>query len=183
LDPWWLRCGWNENSFSQDDNVFSKVLNEHYKRFQRAYLEVVASTFGKLTTEMRFSTAVPLRWHLTVVRREPPLRGGTEYFKLLPAASWEQAGADVQFSVPGVGVRLQDTEDYFAEFHDALAKFGRSNSTFYGRMGFKPMPYFDGTQYSGYFDGATSVVHEVCSILKDELTSLFSAIPYDVGMS
>ena len=79
----------------------------------------------------------------------------------------------MRFSDRGTG--LGDPE----EFREALAKLGRQTSGFYGRTGFTQLPNFDGTQWMGYFDGATPVVHEVCSMLKNELTELFSAIPYN----
>lgn len=171
LDPWWLRLGWDETAFSQTDDVIARVLNEHYRRAQLAYSEVVVTTFSELIRSMGFYSVLPLRWHLTVVRREPPSRGATIYYKMLPVASWESAGAAVQFSGGGPG--LMD----FEEFRSELAKLGRSKSMFFGHGGFTQLPQFDGRQWTGHFDGATTVVHEVCSMLKNELERLFSAIP------
>jgi hypothetical protein len=174
LDPWWLRLGWDETASSQSDDIIARVLNEHYRRVQLAYVEIVDKTFSGLAKQMGFYSALPLRWDLTVVRREPPSKGATVYYKILPTTSWDQAGADVRFSDHGPG--FAD----FEEFQNALAKLGRSTSIFYGRSGFTPLPNFDGRQWAGHFDGATTVVHEVCSMLKDELEGLFSAIPsYD----
>lgn len=175
LDPWWLRLGWDETSRSQTDDVIARVLNEHYRRVQLAYAEVVGKTFMKLANKMAFYTALPLRWDTTVVRHDP--RGAMIHYKILPTASWEQAGADVRFSDSAAG--FVD----FKEFRDALAKVGRSTSIFYGRSGYRPLPNFDGRQWSGRFDGATTVVHEVCSMVNDELTSLFSAIPFHDGQN
>jgi len=127
---------------------------------------------------MRFRSALPLRWDLTVVRREPPFIGATINFKILPVASWEEAGAEVRFSGRGPGLGLGDRD----EFQKALAKLGRSSSTFYGRSGFTQLPTFDGRQWTGKFDGATTVVHEVCSMLEDELKGLFEAIPHHDGV-
>ena len=175
LDPWWLRLGWNETTPSQTDDVIARVLNEHYRRVQLAYAEIVATNFAGQVYQMGFYTALPLRWDTTVVRREPASLGATIYYKTLPIASWEQAGADVRFSDRAPG--FADLK----EFRDELSKVGRSKSIFYGQSGFSPLPGFDGRQSSGYFDGATPVVHEVCSMLKDELANLFSAIPHNDG--
>jgi hypothetical protein len=175
LDPWWIRLGWSETTFSQQDDVIARVLNEHYRRVQLAYSEVVATTFPELARKMGFYTALPLRWDLSVVHRDPPSRAATIFYKMLPVGSWEEAGADVRFADHGPGFADVD------EFRIALAKLGRAASIFYGHSGFTQLPDFDGRQWAGNFDGATTVVHEVCSMLKDELTGLLSAIPFSDG--
>jgi hypothetical protein len=177
LDPWWRRLGWDEAASSQTDEVIIRVLNEHYRRVQRAYAEIIDATFPEMKNEMTMYTALPLRWDTTVVRRVPSMGGETIHYKILPVASWEQAGADVRFSDCA-----PDFSRFEEETRDALATVGRSASTFYGQSGFTRLPDFRGRRWSGHFDGATSVVHEVCPILKDELTSLFSAIPYRDGL-
>lgn len=169
LDPWWLRLGWDETSPSQSDDVIARVLNEHFRRVQLAYAEIVGATFSGAAKQMGFYTALPLRWNLTVVRSE---HGATIYYNICPVASWEEAGADVRFSDRG---RMIDNSE---DFRNTLVKLVRSESGFYGHSGFTPLPDFNGRQWTGHFDGATTVVHEVCSMLKDELKKLFSAIPY-----
>ena len=143
LDPWWTRLGWDDTASSQGEIVIADVLYEHYRRVQIAYTEVVGASFLRLGTEMRFLSALPLRWDLTVVRRKLPFIGATIYFKILPVASLEEAGAEVRFSDRGPGLGDLD------EFQKALAKLGRSSSTFYGRSGFTQLPTFDGRQWTG----------------------------------
>jgi hypothetical protein len=70
LDPWWLRLGWDETASSQSDDAIARVLNEHYRRVQLAYAEVVDITFPRLANRMGFYTALPLRWDTTVAHRE-----------------------------------------------------------------------------------------------------------------
>jgi hypothetical protein len=97
--------------------------------------------------------------------------GVTIFWKILPTDTWQTAGANVRFSQ-----QSPDWPAYFDEFQAALAKLGRS-SIFYGQSGFQPLLSFNGDQWNGQFDGATSVMHDVCSILKSELTNLFSVLP------
>jgi hypothetical protein len=172
LDPWWLRLGWDETASSQSDSVIANVLNEHYRRLQYVYAEIVDATFPKLAKQMPFRTVLPLRWDLTVVRRKPSWHGAAIYFKILPVASWEEAGADVRFS------DQSPAPSDFDEFPTELAKLGRSSSIFGGRWGFTGLSNFDGQDWTGHFDGGTTVAHEVRSMLKDELAKLFEAIPY-----
>jgi len=175
LDPWWLRLGWNETASSQSDDVIARVLNEHYRRVQLAYAEIAVTTFSGLAKQMGFYNALPLRWNSTVVRHQPAARGATIYYKVLPVASWDEAGGDVQFSHCSPGFA------HFEEFENALARLGRSTSSFYGHNGWKSLPHLDGRLWTGHFDGATTVVHEVCSMLTHELKGLFTAIPHHDG--
>jgi hypothetical protein len=65
------------------------------------------------------------------------------------------------------------------EVREALAALNRPNSIVFRGSGFSPLPSFDGAQWDGRFDGATTVTHEVCSLLIEELDHIFSALPYD----
>src|SRR4029077_16415130 len=103
LDPWWLHQGWDEFAPLQNDTVIARVLNEHYRRVQIAYAEVVRATFPRLAGQMGFYSALPLRWEVTVVRRELPRHGATVYYKILPVATWDHGGANVRFSARGGG--------------------------------------------------------------------------------
>jgi hypothetical protein len=40
---------------------------------------------------------------------------------------------------------------------------------------------YDGRQWNGYFDGATPVIHQVSSWLKNEIDRLFTALPGSDG--
>jgi hypothetical protein len=114
---------------------------------------------------------LPARWDLTVVKRDASVGGSTVYFKWLPVLSWDQAGADVTFSERSIPF----TDG--ADTREALAKLNRPNSRIYRIGGFSQLPFFDGRQWNGHFDGATTVTHEVCSLLTEELKHVFSALP------
>jgi hypothetical protein len=176
LDPWWLRLGWNDAAPLQDEAVLRQVLDEYYRRMQVIYAEIVQATFGAIAEEMTFISLAPVRWKLTVVRRDPSVGGSTIFYHWLPVASWDKAGADTVFS--DKGVLFSDGE----EARDALRKLGRPNSRLYHHTGFTQLPKFDGTQWTGYFDGATPVTHDVCEELKREVERAVSGLPgFDVG--
>ena len=48
--------------------------------------------------------------------------------------------------------------------------------------GFLPLSDFSGRQWNNHFDGATPVVHDVCSLLKDDLDRVFSSMPRQDGV-
>ncbi len=175
LDPWWLRLGWDEAAMLQDEAVIRRVLDEESRRVQLVFAEVVQNTFPSMAQQMASFTRLPIRWNLTVVRRAPPVGTPAVYFHWLPVATWNAAGADVAFA--DQGVPLPD----WKEALDELARLNRPNSRLGGFGGFKHMSSYDGRQWNGRFDGATSVTHEVCSLLEGELKHLFEALPHSDG--
>jgi hypothetical protein len=172
LDPWWLRLGWEECAALQDEDVIRRVLDEEYRRIQTVYAEVVRATFPGVLDREGFFTVLPIRWKLTVVRRGRTETLSAVYFRWIPVESWDEAGADVTFS--GSSVLLPDPE----ETRQALAKLNRPSSIVRRIGGFTRLSSYDGYQWNGYFDGATPVMHEVCSLLTDELRHLFGPLPH-----
>jgi hypothetical protein len=59
----------------------------------------------------------------------------------------------------------------------ALAGLGRPNARLARYKGFTEFPDFSGRQWNGRFDRATPAIHDVCSLLKDDLERLFSSMP------
>ena len=139
---------------------------------QLVFAEVVQNTFPSMAQQMASFTRLPIRWNLTVVRRAPPVGTPAVYFHWLPVATWNAAGADVAFADQGVPI------PDWKEALDELARLNRPNSRLGGFGGFKHMSSYDGRQWNGPFDGATSVTHEVCSLLEGELKHLVEAIPH-----
>jgi hypothetical protein len=175
LDPWWLRLGWNDAAMLQDEEVIRRVLDEEHRRVQLVFAEIVQNTFPSVARQMSSFTNLPIRWKLTVVRRDRTVGTSTVYFYWLPVATWNEAGADVTFSDRGV------SPPDWKEALDELARLNRPNSRV-GRLGgFTQLSFYDGRQWNGHFDGATPVTHEVCSLLKDELKHLFEALPHSDG--
>jgi hypothetical protein len=175
LDPWWLRLGWDDSAMLQDEDVIRRVLDEEHRRVQLVYAEIVQNTFPAMAHQMSSFTALPIRWKLTVLRRDRTAGTSPVYFHWLPVATWDEAGADVTFA--DHGVPLAD----WKEVRDALARLNRPNSRVAKFGGFTQLPFYDGRQWNGHFDGATTVTHEVCSLLTDELKQLFDAMPHSDG--
>jgi hypothetical protein len=175
LDLWWLRLGWDDGATIQDEEVIRRVLDEEYRRVQLVFAEVVQNTFPSTARQMSSFTRLPIRWNLTVIRRDRTVGTSTVYFYWLPVATWNDAGADVAFA--DRGVPLPDWKGAL----DELARLNRPNSRIARFGGFTQMSFYDGRQWNGYFDGATSVTHEVCSLLEDELKHLFEALPHSDG--
>lgn len=171
LDFWWLRLGW-ENEITADKNVIQQVLNEHFRRLQMAYKEVVENSFKSVAGELGFYLALPVRWDLAVVKGS---HGNSSlYHRWLPVLSWDEIRADTQFSetTPELFLWLD-----FSQLENSLKKFGRSNCQSFSRGGFGPLPSFNGYSLLGMFDGETSVVREVCDLISDDVKRLFSDLP------
>jgi hypothetical protein len=175
LDPWWLSLGWDDGAILQDEEVIRRVLQEEHRRVQIVYAEIIQATFPTMASEMSSFTALPIRWKLTVLRRDRMVGPSTVFFHWLPVSSWDEAGADVTFT--DRGVPFPDVKEVL----DALARLKRPNSGVRYFGGFSPLPSYDGRQWNGHFDGATTVTHEVCSLLTDELKQLFDALPHSDG--
>ncbi|WP_454650531.1 NACHT domain-containing protein [Bradyrhizobium liaoningense] len=174
LDLWWQKLGWDENASTQSDDVTARVLDEHYRRFQRVYAEVVQTCFPAFADRLGFYSSLPVRWKVTIVKRTPPM-WNSQSFKWLPVETWEQAGAEVTFD--------NDNQPFGddAEARAALAKLNRLNAHTHIWVGFREVPSYDGHNWHGYFDGATPVVHDVCRQLADEIKRVFSPLPHSDG--
>jgi Type I restriction enzyme R protein N terminus (HSDR_N) len=175
LDPWWLRLGWDEGAMMQDEGIIRRVLDEEYRRTQTVYGEIVRATFPGLLDRVGFFTALPIRWRLIVARSDEPVPHSAVYFHWLPVATWDEAGADVAFTDGSGPVRNPE------ETREALAKLNRPNSIIRRVGGFTQLSTYDGRQWTGYFDGATTVTHEVCRLLTEELRYVFEPLPGSDG--
>jgi hypothetical protein len=120
---------------------------------------------------MSFYPSLPVRWRLTVSRREPPSFGATVHYNWLPVAARKDAGADVSFgdtAPEGLG---------FDELASRLGALHRPSDRIASCDGFTPLASFDGRSWHGQFNGATPVMHDVCSLLENELKSIFVSMP------
>jgi hypothetical protein len=164
LDQWWLRLGWNRESASQTDDAICRVLEEDFRRMQMVYAEIVQNTFPTVAKELSFFTTLPIRGRFYVVHRVGEIPGSSLYYQWLPATSWGEAGAEVTIADRNQAQRmLLDSSD--------------ADSGIYRAGSMMLLPTFDGIQWNGHFDGATTVTHEVCSLLTDDLKGLFEALP------
>ncbi|WP_210161392.1 type I restriction enzyme HsdR N-terminal domain-containing protein [Bradyrhizobium sp. STM 3843] len=179
LDPWWVRLGWDETTDVQLEDVTCRVLHEQYRRVQIIYTEVAKTTFPAIAKEMSFFAPLPVRWQLTVVRRAPPHGGSTIYYTWSPAETWQQAGADVTFGdrAPASFTNVDHLREDVERIRAALVSLGRSDAHLTRFHGFTQLSDFSGRHYTGYFDGATPAIHDVCDLLKRDLEWIFSSMP------
>lgn len=178
LDPWWRCLGWDESAVAQSDETVRRLLDEEYRRVQLAYCEVVTTSLPILAGPASYFAALPVRWSFTVppLSDPPTYRGGC--WAASPVAAWKNAGADVVIASKAAIATEQDWNSTLK----SLGALGRPHAhipRFTGSMAF--LPRYDGTQWNGHFDGATPVVHEVCSWLKEEVESLFRPLPGSDG--
>lgn len=175
LDLWWKQLGWKNYPAEVSDEILQKLLDEHFRRTQLAYAEVVKNSFNEVADLFGFYAALPVRWNLVVVRRiGDPVLGGSIYHRWLPVPSWDTAGADCTFSdIPPDRFFSDD----FSELDNALANLGRAKGRRCTRGGFKPMPSFDGNHLLGGFDGETTVMRSVCELIQGDIERLFSKLP------
>jgi hypothetical protein len=140
------------------------------------YAEVVKASFPHMAGDAIHFPILPIRWKLTVVRRDRHEGLSTIGFNWIPVESWDDAGADVAFSdkLPG---EIPDFEAVRA----ALAKLGRPSARLPGLLGWTLQQQYDGHTLSGHFNGMTPVVSEVCSWLNDDLKHLFKGLPASDG--
>lgn len=175
LDPWWFRLGWKDAPATVGDEVIQTLLDEHFRRLQLAYVEVVENSFKVVADSLGFYSALPVRWDLAVVRRKrEPVLGASIYTRWFPVLSWKAAGADCEFSdTPPARFMSYD----FSEVEIALEEFGRFKGRGFTWGGFEPMPSFDGYHLLGGFDGETTVMRSVCDLVISDINRLFSELP------
>lgn len=171
LDPWWLRLGWEKQATTISNSVIQKLLDEHFRRVQLAYKEIVESSFKPVSDEFGFYSALPVRWDLAVVKG---VNGASLCHRWLPVSSWDKTRVDVEFSCSQPErFKLSD----FSEINNALVKFGRTKCHNFIWGGVRSMPNFDGYSLRGGFDGETTVMQSVCKLISDGIERLFSALP------
>jgi Type I restriction enzyme R protein N terminus (HSDR_N) len=170
LDLWWREYGWIPNTNSQSEGVMECVLAEFYRRRQIVLREVVEQTFPVLAAQIPCYSSLPERYDITLTHDSRELAGFQVHGKWRPVASWDEAGADVRFA---------DCPHPWSDdngLREALEKLGRPANRYTIEWN-GPMPSFEGYWWDGRFPCATALVREVCSLLKEDIEHLFSALP------
>jgi hypothetical protein len=176
LDPWWSRLGWDDHATTVGEDVYRRVLDEEHRRVQKVYAEIVEASFPGMAEEMIYYPILPIRWKLSVLRRDRREKLSTIYFHWLPVESWEEAGADVSFTEDGLNVM----PDWKAA-QEALRKLGRPDTHVPAFGGWTLHFPYDGTMPNGHFSGTTPVTNEVLSWLEEDLKYLFEGLPLSDG--
>jgi hypothetical protein len=173
LDHWWLAHGGMKHRQNMTDDEIRYLLNEHYRRVQIAYTEVVQESFGQLAHKLWHFPLHPARWNLTIVPSNRHSGIPTIYFSWLPTEKWSDAGADVKFSE---SPPQWDFETEWANTVSALKSLDRPTDRGLG-SGFCQLPIFDGSNMNGLFDGETSVMRKVAAMLTEDIKKLFKELP------
>ncbi len=173
LDQWWLKHGGMKHRSDMSDDEISFLLNEHYRRVQLAYVEVVNKNFGQLAHMLGHFPSLPGQWDLVITRSNRLSGIPAIHFRWLPAEKWDDAGANVAFSE---GPPNWDMEADYTMIVSRLVSLGRPTDR--GIVsGFRQMPQFDGNHWLGSFDGETSVMREVTDMLLEDIKALFKEVP------
>jgi len=174
LDWWWLRLGW-ENEITTSDDVMAQVLNEHFRRLQLAYKEIVENSFSSITEEFGFYYALPVRWNLAVIKA-----GHTSLrYQWLPVKHWDEMGANTEFANSHSQVTSFKSFDTLKiDMDKELTKLGRTRCRSFTWGGHKIMSNFsNGYDLMGNFDGETQVMREVCDLISSDIERMFSDLP------
>lgn len=171
LIPWWLEHVDPLTLAPKTKAQHQRLLHEHYRRIQLAYVEVCEESFPALVKEFGMYCVMPIRWNVQLV---PGKRGYSLHHGWSPVADWCEAGANVSF------VDERET-DYcwkgFQELDRELKNLGRRRGGTLRGGGSMAMPSFNGLTWRGSFDGETSVMHEVCDWIEADLKNLFRSLP------
>jgi hypothetical protein len=146
-------------------------LDEHYRLMQTLYREAAEESFAHVLRQLPLYNALPIRWRITAVDRGSPF-GPTIYENWMPVQSWDEAGADVEFSVnpPSWG------EADFVEMRQELQRLGRLNKFTAIFVGWRLLPSFHDFN-SRMPDTESSPFRDACAQLKRDVEHLFSKMP------
>lgn len=156
-----------------DQRSLGQKLDEHYRKMQIIYRELAEESFGAVKEQLGFYSALPVRWHITVViRASSDRRGASIRYKWMPVAEWDQAGAEVHFG----DVSPPVTDDYFDIVNDELRRLGRLTKYTVVSTGSRILSSLD------HFNDRvrrpeSSPLREACHELRRDLERLLSGIP------
>lgn len=171
LDDWApdLRDG---RRFNLPDDRLANLLAETCRRAQLIYRELVEHGFGPLKDELSFMAAIPVRYEFTVEPARQDSAWRSAHRTWLPVATWDEAGADVQF-----GARAFDlSSSHLSKVENEFARIGRPLGAARAEEG-------KGRIFAteGLMVGGTSVespaMQMACSKLRGDLEHLFAGLP------
>jgi hypothetical protein len=174
LEPWWLTHVDLVSLAPQTEAEHQCLLDEHFRRVQLAYVEVCEESFPAFANESGMYCAMPMRYEVCLT----PSRYGHRamHFRWKPVAEWCQAGADVSFVDEMPTDFLQQD---FQELEQEIKSLGRRSGGSLKMGGWMAhVPSSVGYTWNGNFTGETSVMHEVCEWIKEDVERLFRLLPH-----
>lgn len=153
------------------------LLDEHFRRTQSLYAELVECGFGHIREELSFYSTLPVRRRVTLTP-SPAFRGDNTwhmYSYWHPVSSWADAGADVVFE--DAKWRPPFREDGKRTL-DALRSLGRYKPGIQVSVTQGGLPDFAGRRpRTGRYDGETSALRAACDHLAEDIKRLFREVP------
>jgi hypothetical protein len=153
-----------------DDRELARLLDEHFRREQLIYRELVDHSFPQLIGDLRFYSIQPVRWQAKVRRDE--MSGGMQV-KWLPVGSWDEVGADVMFDDESDWTGF---DQHFAQVERALFRLERRVRRPWVWIGSTMLPDFSGEGLIKPMHGETSALQSACDLLRKDLDSIVEAL-------
>lgn len=171
LEPWWLAHVDPVSLTPQTESEHQYLLDEHFRRVQLAYVEVCEESLPAFANESGMYCAMPMRYEVCLT----PYAHRAMHFRWKPVAEWCRAGADVSFvdEIP-TDFLQQD----FQELEQEIKSLGRCSGGSLKMGGWMAhVPSSVGYTWNGSFTGETSVMHEVCEWIQEDVERLFRLLP------
>lgn len=152
------------------DAEMARILDEHFRREQLIYRELVDHSFPQLIGDLRFYPIQPVRWQAKVGRDG---MGGAMQVKWLPVERWDQTGADVIFDEDSLWTGF---DEHFALVERTLFDLGRRVRRPWVWVGSTMLPDFSGEGMLKPMHGETTALQSACDLLRNDLDSLIAAL-------
>lgn len=173
LDWWWLQYGIHSDLVGNQEKI-EALLRDHYQRAMALYVEVVTTSFTRVSMQFSPFRLLPLRWELVLV----PSRFAqmpTQHWRWMPVGRYDEAKVDITFA-DQVPDDFLDMHAHSKRLSAALANLGRSTNR-YSTGGFTAFPEFGPYDWIGRLTGETSVMRHVVNYLKEDVKALFHDLP------
>jgi len=153
------------------------LLDEHFRRTQRLYAELVECGFYRIREELSFYSTLPVRRRVTLT---PSLAFQGDktwhmYSYWHPVSSWADAGADIVFEEAKWRPPFREDGERTLE---ALRSLGRYKPGLQVSVTQGDLPDFTGQRpFTGRYDGETSALRAACDLLAGDIKRLFREVP------
>jgi hypothetical protein len=171
LDIWWDISDSDPLDPNSDPVALAALINEHWRRAQQIYKELVLSNFPRLAAELAFYSTMPVRFQVRVAPEIDWMGRGTDLYPW-PVADWTEAGADVR-------VEAMTSFDYREAYSRITAEARRLGRSSLSSVNFYQgsLPRIDGSRRNAPADGETSALRAALNFLTADLNRLFESAP------
>jgi len=173
LDWWWLQYG-TPAELADNQEMIEALLRDHYQRAMALYVEIVTTSFTRVSMQFSPFRLLPLRWELVLVSSgfaQMP----SQHWRWMPVGRDDEARIDITFA-DQVPDDFLDMHEHSERLSAALTNLGRSTNR-YSIGGFTPFPEVGPYDWRGRLTGETSVMRHVVNYLKEDVNALFHDLP------